>query len=105
MADARENELAFTRLNYRLLLIGIGIWAFRKASRVHFPTAAQRMTVPRMFMGTLMTLRRRPNAAPRIIRPTPLWGSASCTAWPAVHIFSRCYRFSHCPRAPRPPGI
>lgn len=25
MADARENELAFTRLNYRLLLIGIGI--------------------------------------------------------------------------------
>jgi len=25
MADAREDELAFTRLNYRLLLIGIGI--------------------------------------------------------------------------------
>ncbi len=25
MADARENELAFTRTNYRLLLIGIGI--------------------------------------------------------------------------------
>ncbi|HNK39530.1 MAG TPA: DUF3098 domain-containing protein [Flavobacteriales bacterium] len=25
MADAREDELAFTRHNYRLLLIGIGI--------------------------------------------------------------------------------
>ena len=25
MADPRANELAFTRLNYRLLLIGIGI--------------------------------------------------------------------------------